>query len=188
MTDASVRAEWRRIFWYALPIVICVHSFCAIASDAQSRVPRPIVVLEAIDTVRGIGGYKNDELLVRLTGDGKVQWDKWVGRAWKRQTSSLSAERMSETERSLDAIDHSGLRASMGPYYVYTDTETELRIRMATSRGELTFSVLNPWSGLSTRKPMPKNVKTIVCEISRLRAQVAKEPIDHHLCGTGNTK
>lgn len=180
MTNASIR-----ILRCILPVLICVHSFCAVASDAQSRVSPPIVVLEAINTIHGIGGHNDVQMLVRLTDDGKVQWDKWVGRAWKRQTSSLSAERMSEIKRSLDAIDQGGLRANLGPYNVYTDTETELRIRMSTSRGELTLSVLNPWlSGESVEgKPMPKNVKAIVCEISRLRARVAKEPIDR-LCQT----
>lgn len=178
MTNAGIR-----ILGCVLLVAICVHSFCAVASDAQSRVSPPVVVLEAISTIHGIGGHNDVQMLVRLTDDGKVEWDKWVGKTLKRQSSSLTNERMSEVKRSLDAIDQSGLHPNMGPYYVYVDTETELRIRMATSRGELTFSVLNPWSEGLVNKPMPKNVKAVVCEISRLSARVAKEPIDH-LCET----
>ncbi len=121
-------------------------------------------------------------MLVRLTDDGKVRWDKRVGEKWEQQVTSLTARRMSEIKQSLDAIDQSGLRAKMGPYYRYVDTSAELRIRMTTSHGGLTFSVLNPWRGDLTSvliwRPIPKNVKIVVCEVSRLRAQVAREPVD----------
>jgi len=185
MTNAVIRSDMRRILRNALPIVICAHSFCTIASDGQSRVSHPIVVLEGINAIHGFGEHQADRMLVRLTDDGKVQWDKWVGNTWKRQISSVSVERMSEIRRSLDTVDQSQLRAKMGPYHRYVDTSVELHIRMATSRGELVFSVLNPWWNDIPSKPIPKDMKTVVCEISRLHAQVAKESVDH-MCETIN--
>jgi len=179
----------RRILSNVLLVVISVHSSCTTASDTQSRVPAPIVVLEATETVHGIGGYQDGQMLVRLTNDGKVEWDKWVGKAWERQISSVTAERVSGIKRRLDAIDKSGVRAEMGPYYSYVDTSVELRIRITTSQGELSFSVMNPWScDLPTclsRKPLPTDVKTVVCEISALQAQVADTSVDQ-MCKAEN--
>jgi hypothetical protein len=56
------------------------------ASGPQSQLSSPIVVLEATNTIHGIGGYQNQQMLVRLTNDGNVEWDKRVGNAWERQS------------------------------------------------------------------------------------------------------
>jgi hypothetical protein len=166
-----------------LSILTCVTSFCAMASDAQSPVSSPIVVLEATSTIHANGLYQNQHLLVRLTGDGKVEWDKWVGNVWERQTSSVSAERVSEIRRTLDAIDKNLVHGKMGPYYAYVDTSVDDQIHMVVGQEEVTFSVTNPWPPgvLPNRKPMPKDVKAVVCEIDRLHAQVANITVNE-LC------
>jgi hypothetical protein len=166
-------------FSFVLSLLICIGSFSATASDAQSQISSPIVVLEATSTMHGIGGYQNQHMLVRLTNDGKVEWDKAVGNAWERQTSSVSAERVSEIQRTLASIEKSLIHGTMGPYNIYIDTSVELQIHMAARQGEVTFSVMNPWPPSEMpRKPMPKDVKTVVCEIDRLHAQVASVPIN----------
>jgi hypothetical protein len=156
---------------------MCINLSSARANNAQSQVSAPIVVLEANGITRGLAG-EMQYLVVRLTDDGKVKWDKYVGDAWERQTSSVTAERVSAIQRTLDSIDKSVVHGTMGPYYVYTDTQVTLEIHMTARQGEVTFSVMNPWqSGMPGPEPMPKDVKAVVCEIDRLHAQVANVPV-----------
>lgn len=169
-----------------LLILVYVNSFCTTAGVAQSRVASPIIVLEVTTTNSGIGGYRDKHMLVRLTDDGKVEWDKPVGQqAWERQTSSVSAELVFDIERTLMAVDESLIRGKMGPYFVYVDTSVELQVQMTARQGEVTFLVMNPWSSRLVKKPMPKDVKTVVCEISMLEARVANTPIDR-MCKSGD--
>jgi hypothetical protein len=161
-----------------LSILISITLFSAAANSVRLPISTPIVVLEASNITRS-QGEEMRYLLVRLTDDGKVEWDKYVGNAWQRQTSSVSAERVSKIERTLDSIDKSQLHGAMGPYYVYEDTPVELRIQLAARLGEVTFSVTNPWSEAGTRrKRMPKEVRVVVCEVDGLYAQVASVSVD----------
>ncbi len=162
-----------------LSILMCINFFSARASNAQSQVSTPVVVLDATSITRGVGGHEIQYLLVRLTDDGKVEWDKPVGNTWERQNTSVTAERVSEIQRTLGSIDKSLVHGTMGPYHVYVDTTVELQIHMTARQGEVTFSVMNPWppSVIPSRQRMPKNVKAIVCEIDSLHAQVASVPI-----------
>jgi hypothetical protein len=164
---------------YVLSILLCINPFFAMASDVSQA--SPIVVLEATTTVHS-NGYNGQYLLVRLTDDGKVEWDKpVVPRGSERQTASVSAERVSEIRRTLDAIHKNSLRGSMGPYDIYEDWSVELQIHMTAKKGEVTFSVINPW-GTSDESPrhkrMPRDVRVVVCEIDRLHAQVADVPVE----------
>jgi hypothetical protein len=180
----------RPISSYVSSLMIGTLLFCPTPINPQSQVSSPTVVLEATNTIHGIGGYQNTRLLVRLTDDGKLEWDKWVGNAWESQVGSLTTERVSAIKRSLDAIDGSRMHDKMGPYHIYTDTSVELRVRLTTSQGLLAFTVMNPWScetrSCLTGKPLPKDVKTVVCGINRVRAQVVSdEPIDP-MCKTAH--
>jgi hypothetical protein len=162
------------------PLAAAKHdTWVEVASNAQSEASAPIVVLDATCITRGVGGHKIQYLLARLTDDGKVEWDKYVGNAWERQTSSVTAERLSEIQRTLGSIDKSLFHGAMGPYNVYIDTSVELQVHMAARQEEVTFSLMNPWppSEMPSRKPMPKDVKAVVCEIDKLYAQVASVPI-----------
>jgi hypothetical protein len=158
---------------------MCLNLFSAIASNVQSQDSTPTVVIEATSIMHGIGGYEKEHLLSRLTDDGKVEWDKYVGSKWERQTSSVTSERVSEIQRTLDSVDESLFHGTMGPYYIYVDTSTELKIRMTAKQRDVSFSVQNPWPPgiIPSHKPMPKDVKAVVCEIDRLQAQVANLPI-----------
>ena len=179
----------RSISRYVPSLLIGTLSFCANLSNPQSQVSSPTVILEASDTLHG-NGYQRKRLLLRLMEDGKLEWDKWMGRAWESQIGSVPIERVSTIKQSLDAIDRSRIHDKMGPYHIYTDTSVELRVRLTNSQGELTFIVMNPWScrvGCLTREQLPKDVKTVVCAINRIRAQVVpEEPIDP-MCKTSHT-
>lgn len=164
----------------AFLILIWINATCNPAGGwPQSGVSTPNVVLEATSTTHGIGGVGNKLLVVRLTDDGKVEWDKLVGpQESERQTSTVSAEVVSDIERTLKAVDQSLFRGKMGPYYVYIDTSDDLQIRMTARSGKLTFLVTNPWSPGTIHKPMPRDVKTVLCEISKLHAQVANAAVN----------
>lgn len=166
--------------------LVSINPFCAMASRAQSGVSAPIVVLEATRTAHEIGGYQSKELFLRLTEDGKVEWDKLVGKnAWERQTGSVSAKEVTEIERTLRSVNQNLFGGNMGPYFVYVDSSVELRVRMTAKRRQLTFLLMNPWSPGGAGKRMPKDVKTVVCEIDTLHAQVANEPVNE-MCKATN--
>jgi hypothetical protein len=166
---------------YVLSILLCISPFLAMASDVQAQASSPIVVIEATSTVHANNAYRDQLLLVRLTDDGKVEWDKPVlPRGWERQTGSVSLEQVSEIKRRLHAIHGSSLHGSMGPYGIYEDWSDELQIKMTTKKGEATFSVINPWASSDhsrRHKRMPRDVRVVVCEIDRLHAQVADVPV-----------
>jgi|HubBroStandDraft_2_1064218.scaffolds.fasta_scaffold629157_2 hypothetical protein len=163
---------------FILSILLSITPLSAAVNNARWPVSPPIVVLEATSITRSQGSEIH-YLLVRLTDDGTVEWDKYVGNAWKRQTSSVSAEKVSKIQRTLDSIDKNRLHGAMGPYHVYEDTSDELRIQMTTRQGEIAFSVTNPWPepGMPRRKRMPKEVRLVVCEVDGLYAQTAGVPV-----------
>ncbi len=152
-------------------------------SLAQSKVPIPRVVLEATNEIH-YAGTSYDELFVRLTNDGKVEWDDRVGyQKDVRQTTTIAPEQVTSIQQALDATDKRGLREKMGPYYGNTDVWGELRLRIGSPNGVFQFSVINPW-GERKIKPLPKEVKSIICEASTLRSKIAKEPLDK-MCESG---
>jgi hypothetical protein len=172
-------------FLICAPLVLaCIKSVCPTVSGAQSQVSTPVVVLEATSTLRGSGHYENQHLVVRLATDGNVEWDKAVGNAvWERQTGAVDAERVREIRRTLNAIDKNSLKGKMGPYHIYVDTSVELQIHLVVGQETVAFSVINPWlpDAWPKHKPMPKDVKIVVCVIDRLQAQVASMPVNE-LC------
>lgn len=173
---------------YVFLILIWISAVCSTAGGCpQSGVPKPVTVLEATSRTHGIGGYENKVLIVRLSDDGKVEWDKPVGPGVsERQSSSVSAEVVSNIKRTLKAVDPSLFRGRLGPYYVYVDTSDELQVRMAARSGDLTFLVTNPWPPGIAQKAMPQNVKTVVCEISKLHARVANTAVSR-MCKATDT-
>jgi hypothetical protein len=179
---------------YVLWVLLFYGSFCTIAAGVQSQASSPNVVLEVISTNYGIGGHQDKELLIRLTDDGKVEWDNWLGNTRKRETSAVNAKRVSEVQRALDGIDSTSVRnKKMGPYHIYMDTSVVLQIQMHVRQEQVTFSVTNPWpSNMPSEvddalihKAMPKNVKVVVCEIDRLSSGVRNTPVSE-LCKTRN--
>ena len=94
-----------------------------------------------------------------------------------RQTTTITSEEVTSIQQALDATDKRRLREKMGPYYGNTDIGGKLRLRIGSPNGVFQFSVINPW-GERKIKPLPKDVKLIICEASTLRSKIAKEPVD----------
>lgn len=146
------------------------------------------LILESTNNIHGIGG-KDTQLLVRLKQDGTAEWEESVpqkphGWKYRRKVSSVSPEQVTSIRNRLAALNMDSFRAKMGPYNTYTDTSVELQVRMLTSKGSVTFSVLNPWlcalpsCSMGKSKPIPEDVKVVICEVQKLRAQLAGEAVD----------
>jgi hypothetical protein len=183
-----------RIRTYVLPGLFCLSSLCTIVGNTQSSDSSPNVVLRVTSINYGIGGHQDKRLLVRLTDDGKVEWDKWKDNTWKRETTSVGVQRVSEVQRIFDSINATSVRnKKMGPYHVYMDNSVVLQIRMLVRQEQVTFSVINPFPSnmppeaehLLIHKAMPKDVKIIVCEIDKLSSEVANLPVSD-LCDTND--
>src|SRR5712691_12173815 len=131
--------------------------------DLHANIPR--VVLQATNVIHYAAGPRVDEeLLVGLTSDGKVQWDTSVGYSkYERRTTTITPEQVSSVQYALDATNKGGLRDEMGPYNNYIDTSVELRLRIESPNGERQLSVINPWPGVRGIKPLPREVKSIIC-------------------------
>jgi hypothetical protein len=175
-----------------LLLLLGTSLFCAVSSNSHPRGSSSTLVLEATNTMRGIGGYKNTLLLVRLSDDGRLEWDKYVGNASQRHVGSLPIQRVSAIKTSLDAVDGSRMRGTKGPFHTYADTSNALRVRLATSHGVVAFTLINPWSckvpSCLTRKPLSKDLKTVVCEIERLRAEVVRDEHMDQMCGNTDAR
>jgi hypothetical protein len=132
-------------------------------------------------------GQEAERLLVRLTEDGKIEWDEWkVFPGSERHTGSVSANVVSEVQHALNTIDQSLFRSQLGPYYGYIDTADELQVRMKTKTGPVEFRLINPWSSGRPQKPMPTDVRIVFCEIDTLYAKNANHPVDE-ACKTNDS-
>jgi hypothetical protein len=138
------------------------------------------LILEAKILTRGIGGIQTNLLLVRLTDDGKAEWEDYVSRTKiQRNLVSVPSEEVVALRQRLDAIDKSVIKPQMGPYGTYIDTVTELSVGLHSDNGVLKFTIYNPWPNDSFHsQPMPKDVKSIICEIWTIHAKLAKVPVD----------
>jgi hypothetical protein len=174
-------------------IVVLAIPLCILLSPlangvAQTNSPNGVLILESTNNIYGMGG-KDSQLLIRLKQDGTVEWDEPVlqkprGRGYKLRVASIPREETTSISNRLAGLTKDSFPAKMGPYGSYTDTWVELQIRIRTSSGIVAFSVLNPWlcrlpsCSMGKSKPIPVDVKAIICEVSKLRAQLAGEPFD----------
>jgi hypothetical protein len=166
--------------WFALCTVI-VFLF-PLSSSVQAQTP-PSVVIEASNSIQS-DGREQKELFVRLSSDGKVEWETTE---WQKpnelHSSRIAPELVSAITNRLVAVDPEAIQAKMGPYNRYVDTSSELFIRINTLKWNRQFSVLNPWPHWPV-KPLPKELKAVICEVVRLRAKVTREPVEP-LCEEG---
>jgi len=186
-----VAANARTSVWFGLFLIVL--GVCFVLSSpadiaAQTNNSKPVLILESTSNIYGIGG-KDTQLLVRLKQDGTVEWEESVrqkplGRTYQRKVSSISREQVTSISDRLAVLNKDSFRAKMGPYNSYTDTSVELQVRMRTSNGSVVFSVLNPWlctlpsCSMGKSKPIPEDVKAVICEVQKLRTQLASEAVD----------
>jgi len=167
-----------RIPQYVQLTLMLIGAVCTMAGCARPTAPVPVVVLEATHIHHGMG-QEAERLLVRLTEDGKIEWDEWKAfPASERHTGSVSANVVSEVQHALNTVDQSLFRSQLGPYYVYIDTSDELQVRMKTKTGPVEFRLINPWSHWRPLKPMPTDVRIVFCEIDSLYAKNANHAVD----------
>jgi hypothetical protein len=184
---ANVRSALRHRFFMSA-IQLCVLLKPPVNAVAQTNGSNSVLILESTNNIYGMGG-KDSQLLVRLKQDGTVEWDepvlqKPLGREYKLRVASIPREQVTSISKRIAALNKVSFPAKMGPYRSYTDTSVELQVRILTSSGSVAFSVLNPWlctlpsCSMGKSKPIPEDVKVVICEVSKLRAQLAGEPTD----------
>jgi len=145
-------------------------------SVAAQTGTQPSVVLEATNSIHGVGGHVSNRLLVRLTTDGKVEWEsvEWQGPN-QLHSSRIPPEMVSALTERLNEVDLGGLQPKMGPYNGYVDTSVELFVHVATAKWNRQFSVINPWSGRRAIQTVPRELKAVICEVDRLHVRVTGE-------------
>jgi hypothetical protein len=175
-----------RFLQYVQLTLIWIGAVCAMAGCPRPTAPVPVVVLDVTEIHYGIG-QKAERLLVRLTEDGRIEWDEWKAfPASERHTGLVSANVVSEVQHALNTVDQSLFRPQLGQYYVYTDTFDELQVRMKTKTGPVEFRLINPWSHGTPQMPMPTDVRTVFCEIDTLYSKNANHPVDE-ACKTNDS-
>jgi hypothetical protein len=184
-------ANARTSAWFGLSLIVlgvCIALSSHADFSAQTNNSKSALLLESINNIYGIGG-KDTQLLVRLKQDGTVEWEESVwqkplGRTYQRKISPISPEQVISIGNRLAVLNKDSFRAKMGPYNSYTDTSVELKVRMLTSKGIVAFSVFNPWlctlpsCSMGKTKPIPEDVKAVICEVQKLRARLAGEAVD----------
>lgn len=142
----------------------------------------PIVIEVEEELSWAGGGQTSDDkdLYIRLRRNGDVEWNQ--RRTTNLRSAKIPVEQVAEIVARIDSIDPKKIQSNMGPYNVYVDTGVDLHFHVMTSKWNRRFSVGNPWSGL-TLKPIPEQLKTLLCVVVDLRAQVAGEERDSELCG-----
>ena len=171
--------------------ITAVIVLCAAVTwpDEPSKSP---IVLEAINKIYGVWQGPHTTLLVRVRKDGTVDWEDRSGSGQiKLRTENLSSADLSAIEHRLASIDHRLFEKTMGPYATYVDTEVSLDLVLTSGQQSEAFTLINPWKSksrghvLGSEKEMPEDVRTIICEVSRLRNRLSNDPIDE-ACGTPN--
>lgn len=127
--------------------VVFVAIVLSFSSHAQESGRRAKLLIEATQTMSGIGTYRTQHLWVRLMKDGSLEWEELVwGKANQIHSSQVSQNRVAAIEKDLDSTDWTKSRGKLGPYNVYMDSSVEIQIRVATATGNIRFqlSILGP--------------------------------------------
>jgi hypothetical protein len=171
-------------------MLLCSLACLVGRGNSRPRTKSPDLVIEARIVTRGIGGIQTNILLVRLTNDGNAEWEEYVGmNKIRRNSSTIPPEEVTAIQQRLGAIDKSVIKPELGPYGTYVDTVTELSVGIHSDSGVLKFTIYNPWPNDSFHsQSMPKDVKSIICEIWTLHATLAKLPVDSMCDSSHNPK
>lgn len=176
-------------------IVVTMSLSLWACSRLPSVPPEPQVILEATSTDHGIGDYVDTKLWVRLKDDGNVEWED---EEWQKELNAYTHKKLGKKIPVEDAIairqrllmiDASQLQERMGPFAVYVDSSSELKVHFSTSKGTMDITLVNPWGSTKWKykgapiQQMTPSVKSIVCEVSRLRNRVSEQPLDE-VCET----
>jgi hypothetical protein len=167
-------------------ITIALVVEISLSGCAQKQTLPSAVVIEATSTQRAIKNYVDRRLWVRLRKDGTLEWEESAqGKQNELHSTRISPSQLATVEQDIRSIDWSKVQGRMGPYNAYIDTSYELQIRVATSGVEREFALLNPWPGI-VEKPLPADLKELLCELDVLHARASGEGI-HQICaGTSN--
>jgi hypothetical protein len=133
-------------------LLLSLILYTATIADTQQTSSHSAVLIEAriVDTGNR---YRHRQLWVRLKSDGNLEWEESVaGKENTLRSRQVDQKEIEQLERILNEIDWKQLHGKMGPFNIYLDTASEIRI--SVRRGRHIFSLVNPWPGLP-REPLP---------------------------------
>jgi hypothetical protein len=179
----------------AIPVLLSLFAFGSCLAgpnraQGQSISNAPTVVLESFNIVHEIVDTMRTSLFIRVWSDKKVEYQK-SSEDYAVVTASVSDDQLSSLHQRLDAIDMRKIKDQMGPFNVYEHSVLEVLISLSSRGSRFNFKVINPWPegvpgrSLKKGKLLPKEVKAIICECSRIRSLVSQESIDPN-CDSGH--
>jgi len=158
-----------------LPIVLLVaHSWLA---HSQQQISQSSLFVEATNVMKGIGGNANRQLWVRLTQDGRLEWEE-PGRGRPTHSSQLTPGQLQSLNELLKSIDWSRIHGEMGPYNVYIDSSVEVQIRIRENGIETSFLLSESLAARHQEEVSPGNLKNLLCELDRLHSLAAGGSVD----------
>jgi len=153
-----------------------------VLTNAQQSSSEAGFIVEATNVTRGIGGYVNRRLWVRLSDEGKLEWEERVqGKPDQIRSVQVGPEQVKSLERILNSTDWNTVHGRMGPYNVYIDSSIEVQISATAANRKHTFSLINPWEPGIRKGALPLDARKILCELDRLHAQASTSSI-HQMC------
>ncbi len=133
--------------------------------------------VEATNVMKGIGGNANRQLWVRLTQDGRLEWEE-PGRGRPTHSSQLTPGQLQSLNELLKSIDWSRIHGEMGPYNVYIDSSVEVQIRIRENGIETSFLLSESLAARHQEEVSPGNLKNLLCELDRLHSLAAGGSVD----------
>jgi hypothetical protein len=161
-------------------------AFCSAGANqgqVQSHSSAPVIVLQSMIITHEIIDTTRSELFVRVWSDKRIQYQKFDGDS-TLVTAIISDDQLLSLQQRLNAIDTTKIKERTKPYHTYEHYSAEWRIQIQSRGSGFNFTVINPWPEgvpgpkLRWGKHLPKEVRAIICECSRLRSQVSHEPMD----------
>ena len=157
-------------------IILGTIVYMSLSSHAQESGARKDLLIEATQTIHGIGNYREQHLWVRLMKDGSLEWEEsgspFSGKPNQTHSSQISAKRVAAIEEDLNSTDWTGSRGRMGPYNGYVDSSVEIQVHLVTGTGDHQFVVINPWP-YRALKALPAKLKHTLCQLQIVRAQAS---------------
>jgi hypothetical protein len=173
-----------RIILFACATLLLALCYAG-ANQGQNQPPSeaPRIILQSVIITHEIIDTTRTELFVEVWSDKRVQYQKFDGGS-TLITAIISDDQLSSLQQRLDAIDARKIKDHTKPYNTHEHYSDEWHIGFYSRGTESGFTAINPWPegvpgpGLRQGKHLPKEVKAIICECSKLRALVSHEPVN----------
>jgi hypothetical protein len=150
----------------------------------RSETLRPLVLLEAVNIIHGVGHHTHTTLWARLRSDGSIEWETYANAERSAKHSTVIPHSVLATiKQRLDSINLSEMEEQSGPFATYVDPFVELKIDVASKTDHKMVTLVNPWGSTNLRKlgrekTMSPDLKKLFCTVDLIRNRVANDSLD----------